>query len=174
LRLDRFIYDIINFSKNTRIDVVEEEIELKEMIGDILEDLKYMDGFERIKKDIDIFQTVPFVSDLFRLKIICNNLISNAIKYSSMSKKTPCILIKIVVNEREALFDFVDNGVGIAKENTSKVFDMFFRASSGSKGSGLGLYIVKEIVQKLKGDITVKSKLGEGTTFTVVLPNKHI
>ena len=63
-----------------------------------------------------------------------------------------------------------DNGLGIAKEHVDKIFDMFYRASEQQSGSGLGLYIVKETIEKMNGTITVSSKLGEGSCFTVNLP----
>ncbi|MCI0750209.1 MAG: HAMP domain-containing histidine kinase, partial [Flammeovirgaceae bacterium] len=60
---------------------------------------------------------------------------------------------------------FTDNGIGIAEEYVEKIFRMFFRANADSKGSGLGLYIVKGVVEKLKGTLSVQSTLGEGTSF---------
>ena len=66
----------------------------------------------------------------------------------------------------------VDNGIGIASEYHEKIFDLFFRATDRSKGTGLGLFIVKDTIEKLRGKIEVNSILGEGTTFTMQLPNK--
>jgi signal transduction histidine kinase len=71
----------------------------------------------------------------------------------------------------KACLRFSDNGIGIAEEYLGNVFKMFFRASAESKGSGLGLYIVKSVVEKLGGQITVQSQLGSGTTFEITLPN---
>ena len=64
-----------------------------------------------------------------------------------------------------------DNGIGIPEKEKAKVFNMFYRANEQSKGSGLGLYIVKETVEKLEGTITLKSEEGQGTTFEIYLPN---
>jgi PAS domain S-box-containing protein len=170
-KLDNFIHDIISFSKNTRIDISQNEINISEMLEEIIEGLRYMEGYEGIDKRVEVHQEAPFISDLFRIKIICNNLVSNAIKYSSFYAIDPFVLVKVFVNKKEAVFEFSDNGIGIAKENTPKLFSMFYRASTASKGSGLGLYIVKEVVQKLNGTITLESEPGKGTKFTVVLPN---
>ena len=63
-----------------------------------------------------------------------------------------------------------DNGQGIAEKHLDKIFNMFYRASEGGGGSGLGLYIVKETVDKLNGKIQVLSELGKGTSFSIVLP----
>jgi signal transduction histidine kinase len=67
--------------------------------------------------------------------------------------------------------EFHDNGIGIKKEYVKKVFDMFYRATEKSQGSGLGMYIVKQAVDKLKGSIKVKSTFGKGTTIKITLPN---
>jgi signal transduction histidine kinase len=66
----------------------------------------------------------------------------------------------------------VDNGIGIASEYQERIFELFFRATDVSEGTGLGLFIVKDTVEKLSGKIEVTSKLGEGTTFTINLPNQ--
>ncbi|TAF63863.1 MAG: ATP-binding protein [Cytophagales bacterium] len=69
------------------------------------------------------------------------------------------------------MIEISDNGQGISEEHVNKIFDMFYRASLNSEGSGLGLYIVKEAIKILKGSITVQSELGSGTVFTIELPN---
>ena len=76
----------------------------------------------------------------------------------------------ITIEHEVAIISFKDNGIGITKQNLSKIFDMFYRASEQSGGSGLGLYMCKYIVELHGGTIRVKSTLGEGTTFTVTLP----
>ncbi|MBW3545698.1 MAG: PAS domain S-box protein, partial [Bacteroidetes bacterium] len=170
-KLDSFIHDIINYAKNARVAVVHEEVDLQLLVQEILEGLKFMEGFDSIDKKIEIVQTIPFYSDPFRLKIIFNNLLSNAIKYRASRADQSYILVQMQIDRQRADLRIIDNGKGIAPENLSKIFDMFFRASTSSTGSGIGLYIVKEAVNTLGGNITVASVLGQGTTFTVALPN---
>ncbi len=79
-----------------------------------------------------------------------SNLISNAIKYADLTKPEPCVAIKIDITQEEATIIIEDNGIGIEQEQLNKVFEIFFRGSAHSHGSGLGLYIVKEIVDKFK------------------------
>jgi signal transduction histidine kinase len=74
-------------------------------------------------------------------------------------------------DQKEAEIIFKDNGIGIDTENLNHIFEMFYRASEQSDGSGLGLYIVKNAVDKLGGTIQVESTLGEGTEFKITLPN---
>jgi signal transduction histidine kinase len=85
--------------------------------------------------------------------------------------KDSYIHIKVAVTSSHMTLTMADNGVGIAAEHLPKIFEMFYRASQDSKGSGLGLFLVRESVKILQGEIAVSSKLGEGTTFILQLPN---
>ncbi len=82
-------------------------------------------------------------------------------------------LVSIYVNTTPTKADIIilDNGIGIAEEHQPKIFDMFFRISGSQPGSGLGLYLVKEIVDKLKGTITLQSELNKGSKFIATIPN---
>ena len=86
--------------------------------------------------------------------------------------RTPEVWIKIHVDNLRADISFSDNGIGISQENLNRIFEMFFRATEQSDGSGIGLYIVKNAVEKLGGQISVASKQGEGTRFNIILPNR--
>lgn len=171
-QLDSFISDVLSHSKNLKLDVRIESIDLNKMIDNTFTNLNYMKGVEQIKKSIHIDQG-PFFSDPWRLGEIFRNLVSNAIKYSDRKKAQSQITIKIEVTHERAFIYFADNGIGIEEENLKRIFDMFYRASDQSDGSGLGLYIVKNAVDKLAGTIQVHSVLGEGTSFELTLPN-HI
>jgi signal transduction histidine kinase len=82
-------------------------------------------------------------------------------------------MITITIEQEVAIISFRDNGIGITKQNISKIFDMFYRASEQSGGSGLGLYIVKNAVEKLGGRVSVGSEPGSYTIFEIVLPNQR-
>lgn len=174
-KLDDFIGDILDYSKNNRTDVVESNIDFNEIISGITERLHFMEGAETIKISTDIQQKVAYVSDKIRLEIILGNLISNAIKYQDKTKEHGYINIKIHSDDEKAVIIIEDNGIGIADENKEKIFEIFYRASKISTGSGLGLYIVKEAIAKLNGNLKVESELKKGTKFTVTIPNliKH-
>jgi signal transduction histidine kinase len=111
------------------------------------------------------------VSDKNRLEAIVKNLISNAINYSDPYKETSYVELSASISDSEAIIKISDNGIGIVEENLPKIFDMFFRESSDGDGSGLGLFIVAEAVEKIGGKINVDSRHGEGTTFEIVIPN---
>lgn len=170
-KLDHFISDIINYSRNSRMDVMPKEIDFNLLLQESIDSLKYMEGAAEVRSIRFINVDAPFYSDYSRLLIIFNNIISNAVRYRDHWKEDSYLKVDITGDADRAVISFSDNGVGIADEYVDKVFKMFFRASADSKGSGLGLYIVKSAVEKLKGTIRVSSKLGEGTAFTIEVPN---
>ena len=99
--------------------------------------------------------------------MIINNLLSNAIKYRDEDKETSEINITSQYFEDDWILEVEDNGLGIEEEQQSKIFDMFYRANEASDGSGLGLFIVAEAVEKLSGHIEVQSKINAGTKITI-------
>jgi len=170
-RLDETLKEILDYSRNARQDLTLEKTDLKKIITDNLERMQYMPGATRIAKDIVIDEQAPLYSDKYRIAVIVNNLVSNAIKYYDPTKEEPFLRIFIQVNKDHAVMEFEDNGIGIANEYLNKVFDMFFRATQNNEGAGLGLYIVQEAVAKLKGEIKIHSELKQGTTFRIEIPN---
>lgn len=166
---DCFIQDILDLSRNDRLDILKEEIKFDSLINDIFNQLKYSADGVNIVKEIEIDQKRAFFSDQKRLKVILNNLLSNAIRYSN--KKNPQIKIGIKVDETIAKITITDNGFGIPKEHVNNVFKMFYRATENNAGSGLGLYIVKETVDKLRGNVELNSEVDAGTTVNLEIPN---
>jgi signal transduction histidine kinase len=108
--------------------------------------------------------------DMFRIGIIFNNLISNAIKYSDLHKPQRHVRLTVRRSVNGLLLVVRDNGQGIQKQHRARVFDMFYRASDHSYGSGLGLYIVKQAVDRLGGVIILDTEEGAGTTVTITFP----
>jgi signal transduction histidine kinase len=172
-KLDHFISDIINYSRNSRMDLMPKEIDFEELLQESIDSLKFMDGAEKVRSIRNIKVDAPFYSDYSRLLIIFNNIISNAVRYRDSWKEDSWLKVDIHSTHDHVSIQFSDNGVGIADEYVEKVFKMFFRANADSKGSGLGLYIVKSACEKLNGTIHVHSKLGEGTTFKIEIPNNR-
>jgi len=171
-KLDGFILDILDYSRNARMELKLQEIHFTELVNDIVAGLKYMTPENRpIDISVDVKQLAPFYSDDGRINIIVNNLVSNAIRYGDYTKPNSYIQIHIVADAEKAILTVQDNGIGINKEKHSKIFDIFYRVSKVSKGSGLGLYIVKETVEKLHGEIQLHSELGKGSEFIIDLPN---
>lgn len=170
-KLDSFISDIIHYSKNSRIDLLVREIDFHELLEESIGSLKYMEGAEQVKSIKNVNITSTFYSDPSRLLMVFNNIISNAVRYSDKWKRESYLQIDIEADIEKATIRFSDNGIGISNEYIKDVFKMFFRATTESKGSGLGLYIVKSAIEKLQGTIEVQSELGKGTSFIIEIPN---
>jgi signal transduction histidine kinase len=168
MKQDQFISDIIDYSRNKRLELRNENVNLNETIEEVILQHRHIKEANEIQihKDLSVKN---INSDPLRIKIILNNLVSNAIKYSDKNKSTRFIQIKIFSFNAFLKIEVQDNGIGIKDEYIDKVFDMFFVTNS-NLGSGLGLYITKEAVDNLNGSITVCSKFNVGTTFTVLIP----
>jgi len=170
--LDKFIKDITDYSRNNRLEISREKVKLTDLATEVWESLKFAPDAENINFQIDIPDDIVVESDKNRLKVIISNLVSNAIRYHDRRKDAQFIRLRAQVNGRVFYLKVEDNGQGIAPEYHTKIFDMFYRANEQSKGSGLGLYIVKEALIKLSGSIHLESSLGIGSTFTVKLPKR--
>ena len=172
IRLDDFIRDIIEYSRNARTERKPESFLLNPMINEVIENLKYMEGADRIA--FLVSSSVEEVyTDKSRLRVVLSNIISNAIRYHNLRQEYPRIQIEASQLQSTVCISIQDNGMGIPDAAHEKIFDMFYRATDRAGGSGLGLYIVKEIIEKLEGSITVSSVFGEGSTFEVRIPVQH-
>jgi|GEM_PF-4981940 len=169
-RLDALVINLLTLSRNQRVDEKKQLVDVQETIQDTIEILN-LNKPEKLDIRMDIKQHNKFFSDQTRVSIILNNLISNAYKYQNPSEDKPFVKIEVEITEEECHLSVQDNGLGISQESQSKVFEMFYRATDQAHGSGLGLYIVKNVIDKLKGSIRFVSAIRKGTTFYVTLPN---
>ena len=157
----------INNKKQARLEVLD----FVEMIDQTVSSLRYYLGANTIKFDINIEQTTKFMSDGFRVRSIVNNLISNAIKFQRPDNPDKRITVTGTIDENRVVLKVADNGIGIKSESLNHIFDMFYRATFINAGSGIGLYVTKESIDKLEGKIDVQSAEGQGTSFTIEVPN---
>ena len=170
-RMDNVIFEILDYSRNSRTEVVSEQVDVEKLIRSSVETYRHFSS-KTVHFSIDSSIFRSFHSDSRRMQSVINNLISNAIKYSQKGNRE--IEIKVRLEEMDDMLKLKisDNGEGIRAEYLPHIFDMFYRASNTSSGSGLGLYICREVLKKLEGNISAESTEGEGTTFTVLIPNK--
>jgi signal transduction histidine kinase len=148
------------------------EIDFQKTINDNFERMQFMPGYDRIKKKVFIDGESPFYSDHYRLSLILNNLISNAIKYSDPAKDVSFIDITIHFDSEKASLTFRDNGIGIENSYIQKVFNMFFRATEKNEGAGLGLAITRAVAEAHGGRVELDSRPGGGARFTVIIPTE--
>ena len=169
-RLELFIAEVLDFSKVKRVESNYQLIDVPELVMGIIDDLRYMDGFESVDMDVSGLSVTEIISDKTSIKVIMANLIGNAISYRKKALNAQSrVMISSQRKGNEVFLTVADNGEGIKPEIVKKIFDMFYRGSTASRGSGLGLYIASEAAAKVKGKITVETEYGKGTTFTVRL-----
>jgi len=171
LKLDETLHEILYYSQNARTELEITEVDLVSLIDECLLNAKGLRGNENVIKRVEIEQSIPFYSDRYRLSIILNCIIANAINYRDLSKPEQNMEIKCNVNPAYVSITVADNGIGIPSEYLSQVFDMFVRATERSEGAGLGLYIVKEMVEKMLGKVQLSSIVYEGTSLSLTIPN---
>jgi signal transduction histidine kinase len=172
LKLDGFIEEMNDFFKGERLEIKREKIELQALFSEEIDNLRNFHETSRIEFDVAIHQPMNLFSDLFRVKTIITNLLSNAVKYSNLEKENPVIRMEATVTSKEVVIQVQDNGIGIEPQYQDKIFEQFFRATTHSYGSGIGLFIVKDTVDRLQGSIQVSSLRDVGTTFIVTIPNQ--
>ena len=166
---DHFIKEILDQSRNSRLDLRREEVFFQPMIDETFNQLRYATTTDTaVEKIVTIKQEKPFYCDRWRLKVILNNIISNSIRYRN--GKSPVIRVNVEVDNNGAHLAIEDNGKGIPQEHLKNVCKMFYRATDDGAGSGLGLYIVKEAIDKLNGSLDIDSEVGKGTLVKMEIP----
>jgi PAS domain S-box-containing protein len=169
-KLDKVLQDMMSFSKNNKQYVRGKQIHLEQFLTSIILEVKNELGCNDFIINVNYDIKTLFYSDEERLKPAFSNIIRNSIQFRD-STKTNNFLIINVKSQNGLFIEFIDNGIGIAKDHQPKIFEMFYRATEKSTGSGLGLYLVKETVEKLKGEVIVISELKVGTTISLSIPN---
>lgn len=166
-RITKSIRHLLNFSRPLRIEKKKQDI--NKVINDVVKNSKFAIGNKKItfKKSLKTIPEIYF--DPAQLREVLSNIIINAIQAINQEGE---IKIKSSITGNFIKAEISDNGPGIPKENLDKIFKPFFSSKGYGKGTGLGLSIAKRILKEHGGDITVKSNIGKGTTFTLTLPVK--
>ncbi len=172
LKLEAVIRSMVDYARNTHVLVKVEQFHLKELIDEVISELSFWPEASRIEYQNRIPDDFVVVTDKHRIKIVLLNLVTNGIKYSDRNKSSSWMKFECMSFANEVQLKVSDNGIGIQKEYIDNIFKMYFRATESSKGSGLGLFIVSEVLDKIGGNISVQSEYGEHTTFELVIPNK--
>ena len=170
-RVDDTIKEILVYSHNSRKYIGSEKINIKQILNAKLENIKSININKKIDLYININEHIDFYSDKQRVAAIINCLLANSYTYYRDNETTPYIKFNFSATEKEGKIIVEDNGEGIEQNKIDKIFEMFYRNSEKSVGSGLGLYNCKEIVNKLGGSIKITSEIGKGSTFAVCIPN---
>lgn len=168
-KMDTFIQKIIEYYKSIRVEQEHTKIDFSVLLNESIHLFKMQRP--DIEYIINIDQPVEFMNDAFRMSVIIDNLISNAVKYQKPQEPNPKIEVSVKVDDRKVTIKIEDNGLGILENHLNNIFKMFFRSNNTVNGLGIGLYIVKEALTRLGGEIAVHSRHGEGTSFSLEIPN---
>jgi signal transduction histidine kinase len=166
--LDDIIKEILTYSRNARTGLQHEQFDLKTIIQEIYEGLDSAECPEFTLLE-DYKNPTIIITDKGRLHTILRNLITNSFKYRKKEITNPFVKIIYTRNEKQLTITIEDNGQGIAEESLGKVYDMFYRGTSSTSGTGLGLYICKEMLLKMGASFRLESSLGMGTRFSFTL-----
>ena len=171
-KVDEFIKNTHEYYKLKRGLLEFEEIDFATLVTDIQGLFKIAGRMENVRFTSNVKQSEVFWSDEMSIRIILNNLLSNAFNYQRKNIPDKYVELNIEVVDNNAIITVRDNGIGIHESHINNIFTMFYRATSEETGSGLGLYNVKDALTKLNGDIKVDSIVNDGTTFKVTIPGK--
>lgn len=169
-KMDHFINELITYSKNKNDKVVHTPLSVISLLNDVFDKLSLANPEYAIQLEVDIDGEGQMVGDANRLRILFSYLLHNAMVFADAAKSVQKVSVSMKSLEGKVVISVLDNGVGISTKVLNKVFDMFFRAHTQSVGSGLGLYIVRETVNKLGGTVAVTSEEGVGSEFQLTIP----
>ncbi|MCL6523806.1 MAG: PAS domain-containing sensor histidine kinase [Thermoflavifilum sp.] len=170
--LDNFIADVMHYSHNARLPVHQQPIVWPELIEEVINSMPTL-----YRKEIDIkFRQegsgCEFYSDGYRIKTILQKILHHAFLYKQPYQDICQVYISVLVREGYSKLLIKNPGLDLDKNVQNRIFEMFYRTSAKVSGEGLGLYIVKEMLNKIGGQVQVYSQPGEGTQFMITIPNQ--
>jgi len=165
---DKFIQDVLYAIKNGT-EYKSEICNLNEIVNDVISQNNFSAEGKQVKF-VNELEVSEVKCNIMGIKVIFNNLISNAIKYADFSKPEQWVKFKSYRTPKHCIIEIEDNGLGIKPEQKNRIFNKFFKSGFNKKSMGLGLYFTKQAIEEMNGTITVKSFPGSGTSFIVSLP----
>lgn len=173
LRLNRILHNLIDLTKIKEKEIQPSKVDIKALMNECLSSLSHARNFEKIHFKVQNEVDFEVLTDKGLLRTIIFNLLENSINFIQPDNAQPFVKVNLKYESNFLIIEVADNGQGIKKELQSEVFNMFYRANENSKGSGLGLYIVRNAVERLNGNIQLKSKEHSGTKISIYIPYMH-
>jgi PAS domain S-box-containing protein len=166
-KMDHLIQGILTYSKMDTLDLSSEKIDVNDVVKNIINIIHIPENIQ-----VSIKNLLPtIIADKYRIQQLFQNLIGNAVIY--IDKPHGFVEVDFTEEKEHFVFSIKDNGPGIALENQEKIFKVFQSFTKNEKSTGIGLSIVKRIIDNYKGEIWIESQLTIGTTFYVKLPKKY-
>lgn len=170
-RGDEVIRSILEYSRNRRLSLHPEPIQVRTVVDAHIRSIQFLPGIRDVRFDLQVDETDVIMTDRFRFESIVNNLVTNAVKYQRHDEPAKFVRIRFTRQIGGGVLEVEDNGEGVPEDRLKAIFDMFVRNSVSSTGSGLGLYITRDLVKRLGGELNVESTVGIGSRFSVHLPD---
>lgn len=171
-RLDTILLKLVETTSMHHGEKTIDLIDFHQLVANVVKSFEYLSKLSEIRVEQSIITERKFYSDRSLIISLMQNLIDNAIKYKKQNVKDSFVKISIADENGGVQIIVTDNGIGIPDNVQKDVFKMFFRATNQVSSTGLGLYTVSHMVNKLGGTIKLDSNENIGTTFTVYLPNE--
>jgi signal transduction histidine kinase len=172
-KMKHMLTSIEEYTSHLQRELQQNEILASELVEKILNENVNDIRESGVEVKVEVDQPVKWISDEFCSYTILKNVIKNAIVFSDHAKAVREISIGIAVNKSYVAIRIADNGIGISEEQQTKLFEPFHRASNYKGGLGLGLFLVKGMVNKLSANIAVSSQEDVGTTVSLHIPNNN-
>jgi signal transduction histidine kinase len=170
-KMDTLLDELEQFLLNSRLDLNARPVHATEVVDQVLREFNDVILGMQVHVTVCVDQRVPFFTDENRLRIMLKHLISNAVAYQDFGKQEKKINIRFVIDYKACVLEITDNGIGIKEGIRDQIFHLFYRGSEQSTGTGVGLYIVQEMITKMGGNISVNSVHGGGSTFLISMVN---
>jgi len=170
-KLDTYIISMHDYYSLQRGELKIIDIDFSKLLDELKPIYSVMSKTNNVEFNIHVNQHEVFRSDEVPLKLIFNNLLSNAFKYQDKKRSNRSVEVTVEVQKSMATILIKDTGIGILGSHIGEIFNLFYRANSQEVGSGFGLYNVKSALLKLNGQIEVNSVMHQGTNFKVTIPS---
>src|SRR5579871_3975976 len=170
-KMENTLDQLEQFLENSKKEVKIQEVNVADLLDELKEKFQPLTETHHIEVMTEVEGGEYLFTDEIRLKTILQHVISNAITFHDPGKEQRMILIQVKISHSSFEVSVKDNGIGIDPLSVPKIFQLFYRGTEKSRGAGIGLYVVKEIVEKMKGLVSVQSRPESGSNFTFWLPN---
>lgn len=174
LRMENMLDELEHFLENSQRDMTIRPVLLKELVDLVLTSFKKEVRELRLEVAVEIPSDLQLLTDANRLRLVLTHLVSNVLNFYDPGKDQHSMKVRANKVAHGTIISVADNGIGMSEEQQPRVFDLFYRATERSSGAGIGLYVVREVTTKMGGTITVDSRIGVGSTFTVFLPDSNV
>lgn len=171
-KLDAFVQNIIHYYQNIKTEEAIHKIDIEKLIDEVINQYRSYENFELVQISKSINLAGDFYGDSYRLKIVLGNVLANALKFIDPNKTSHPLEFDVVQNVEKLLIKITDSGIGMGQDEIKIVENIFNNRDNRGPGNGVGLYLVRDAVQRMSGKIQVFSTERMGSKFIIEIPNK--